>query len=95
MTSGAKTTTLDHLFEARLDYRGQDAITSPEGKVGVYMGSGDGIVIGRINGNMKWDLYEDMDEGVCLTNFAGQIEAQDGAVIRFDARGHGKVTDPE
>lgn len=94
-----KTATLKHLFDADMMVRGQgaiqDAITSPEGKVGVYMGSGDGIVAGQVNGAIKWDLYEAMDDGVCLTNFAGEIETDDGATIRFDARGHGKVPDPE
>ena len=95
MASEATTTTLKHLFEARLDYRGQDAVTSPEGKVGEFIANGDGTVAGQINGTIKWDLYEDMDGGVCLTNFAGTIETEDGATIRFDARGHGKVPDPE
>ncbi|QPC83045.1 DUF3237 family protein [Phototrophicus methaneseepsis] len=93
-----KTTTLNHLFDADMTVRSQevkDAVTSPEGKVGKYMGGGDGEVTGQINGKMYWDLYEDMDGDVCLTNFAGKIETEDGATIRFDARGHGKVVNPE
>ncbi|RMF82376.1 MAG: DUF3237 family protein [Chloroflexi bacterium] len=85
-------TTLKHLFEARFDYReGQEPSTSAEGKVGEYIGSGDGTVTGTINGTIKWDLYEAIDDGVCLTNFAGTIETEDGAIIHYDARGHGKV----
>lgn len=87
--------TLQLLFNAEMVYRGGEAITSPEGKVGDYIGSGDGIVNGRVQGKIRWNLYEDIDESVCLTNFAGEIETDNGAVIRYDARGHGKVPDPE
>lgn len=93
-----KTTTLNHLFNADMNVRSQDfkdSVTSPEGKVGKYMGGGDGAVTGQINGKMYWDLYEDMDGDVCLTNFAGRIETEDEAIIHFDARGHGKVVNPE
>ena len=91
-----KTVTLNHLFDVDMMYREQqDAITSSEGKTGGYIGSGDGKVSGQINGIIYWDLYEDIDGGVCLTNFAGRIETEDGATIRFDARGHGKVPNPE
>ncbi len=90
-----KSTTLSHLFDAEMTYRGQDAITSQKGKVGSYIGTGDGTVSGRVNGTIHWDLYEDIDEGVCLTNFAGNIKTVEGAIIHFDARGHGKVPDPE
>ncbi|MCI0710771.1 MAG: DUF3237 domain-containing protein [Chloroflexi bacterium] len=89
------TPTLEHLFDAAMMYRGKAAITSPEGKVGEYIGSGDGKVSGRINGIIHWDLYEAMDDGVCLTNFAGRIQTEDGAIIHFDARGHGKVVNPQ
>jgi len=87
--------TLQPLFVAELQYRGQEAITSAEGKVGDYVGSGDGTVTGQITGVIRWDLYEAIDEGVCLSNFAGNIKTEDGATIHFDARGHGKVPDPQ
>ncbi|MCI0711818.1 MAG: hypothetical protein L0154_16805 [Chloroflexi bacterium] len=81
------------LFELEMQYRvDQPAITSPEGKVGEYIGSGDGTVTGKIDGLLRWDLYEAIDDDVCLTNLAGEIEVADGSIIRFDARGHGKVT---
>lgn len=78
-----------------MQYQGQDAITSSQGKVGQYIGSGDGTVDGEITGTIRWDLYEAIDDGVCLTNFAGLLQTEDGATIRFDARGHGKVPDPQ
>src|SRR5712691_6198236 len=94
MTSQTKAVTLHHLFDAEMQYRGQDAITLPAGKVGSYVGSGDGSIEGQVQGIIRWDLYEDIDDGVCLTNLAGMIETEDGATIGFDARGHGKVPDP-
>lgn len=87
--------TLQLLCHAEMLYRGGEAITSPEGKVGEYIGSGDGTVKGKIQGKIRWDLYEDIDDDVCLTNFAGEIETDDGAVTRYDARGHGKVPNLE
>jgi len=95
MTAQTKLATLQPLFGAEMQYRGQQAITSPQGKVGQYVGSGDGTVEGRVKGVIQWDLYEDINEGVCLTNFAGLIQTEDGAIIHFDARGHGKVIDPQ
>ncbi len=87
--------TLEHLFDAEMVYRGQKAMTSSVGKVGQYVGSGDGSIAGKINGKISWDLYEDIDNGACLTNFAGIIETVEGDLIRYDARGHGKVPDPK
>ncbi|KAA3644013.1 MAG: hypothetical protein DWQ07_18025 [Chloroflexi bacterium] len=87
--------TLRHLIDLEMEYRGKDPFTSPEGKVGNYIGSGDGKVTGEFNGDIFWDLYEEIDGGVCLTNFAGRIEAANGETIHFDARGHGLVPDPD
>jgi len=86
--------TLEHLFDAEMVYRGQEALTSPKGKVGQYIGSGDGSITGKLNGTIRWDLYEAIDHETCLTNFAGIIETLEGDIIRYDARGHGKVPDP-
>lgn len=86
---------LRKLFEVEMQYQAdQSAITTARGKVGKYVGSGNGTVTGLLNGEIRWDLYEDIDNDVCLTNLAGEIATSDGAVIHFDARGHGKVTDP-
>ena len=64
---------LEQLFEVELQYReGMEAITSPEGKIGEYLGSGDGRLTGLgIQGTVRWDLYEVVGETRCQTNFAG------------------------
>jgi hypothetical protein len=86
---------LEPLFEIELQYReGLEAITSPEGKLGEYLGSGDGTVRGaKLQGMIRWDLYEKLSETRCQTNFAGVIETNDGAQIQYDAKGFGMVTD--
>jgi hypothetical protein len=83
------------LFEVELQYReGLAAITSPEGRIGQYLGSGDGTIKGsRLQGAVRWDLYEIVGELRCQTNFVGIIKTEDGAEIQFDATGFGIVTD--
>lgn len=87
---------LNLLFEMELQYQeGMAAMTSAEGKIGQYIGSGDGTASGEeIQGNVRWDLYEVIDEARCQTNFAGVIETDDGAQVHFDARGYGMATNP-
>jgi len=80
---------LEHLFEIELQYRPKmSPVTSSEGRVGEYLGSGDGTVKGsRIQGTVRWDLFEDQGENVCPSNLRGIIETNDGAQIRFDSMG--------
>src|SRR5262249_59199700 len=54
---GAGQTPLDHLCTLELQYRpGMTASTSPEGKIGQYLGSGDGTVNGPwLQGRIRWD----------------------------------------
>ncbi len=87
---------LQPAFKLHLSYReGKAAVTSSEGKLGEYLGSGDGALHGpRLEGAVHWDLYEVVGETRCQTNFAGYIETGDGAKIHFDARGFGMVPDP-
>ena len=41
-----------------LEYKeGKDPVSN-EGKVGEYLGSGEGVVRGRINGTVHWSLFE-------------------------------------
>jgi hypothetical protein len=47
----------------------------------------------RLQGRIRWDLYERVGEVRCETNFTGVIEADDGAQIRFDTMGYGMVPD--
>lgn len=86
---------LELLFQLELQYReGLTAITSPEGRMGQYLGSGDGTIKGsRFQGTVRWDLYEIVGEVRCQTNFVGIIRTEDGAEIQFDATGFGMVTD--
>jgi hypothetical protein len=86
---------LNPLFEARLQYQpGMAAITSPEGRSGDYLGSGDGTVNGpRLRGRVRWDLYEKVGPLRCETIFTGIVDTEDGAQIRFDAKGYGMVPD--
>jgi hypothetical protein len=97
MTNSNTTTPphLEPLFQVELQYReGLAAITSPEGRIGQYLGSGDGTIKGqRLQGAVRWDLYEVVGEARCQTNFAGIIETNNGAKIRFDAKGFGMVSD--
>lgn len=87
---------LNVLFEMELQYQeGMQAMTAPEGKIGQYIGSGDGTAKGKkVQGRVRWDLYEAISDTRCQTNFAGVIETDDGAQIQFDARGYGMATDP-
>jgi hypothetical protein len=87
---------LEHLSDVELQYR-QDLkpVTPPDGKIGQYIGSGDGTISGpKFQGTVRWDLYEDIGERVCQTNFAGNIDTQDNARIQFEAKGFGMVPDP-
>lgn len=87
---------LELLFEIELQYReGMSAVTSPEGKIGQYLGSGDGTINGQpLQGTVRWDLYEVVGETRCQTNFAGIIETDGGGQIHFGAKGFGMVPDP-
>jgi hypothetical protein len=95
------------LFKADLSYRSEsqlDAVIDAEGREGIYIGGGDGTVIGdRLHGTVRWSLWsgnclyplvrsgQSVPEGLhlCTMNPAGFIETQDGARIRFDGRGYG------
>ncbi len=86
---------LNPLFEVNLQYKqGLPPITSAEGRIGQYLGSGEGTVSGeRLTGTVRWDLYEAVGETRCETNFAGVIETSDDVQIQFEAKGYGMVRD--
>jgi hypothetical protein len=44
---------------------------------------------------MRWDLYEEISDQACRTNFAGRLTTEDGVEITFDAVGFGLVPDAE
>jgi hypothetical protein len=79
---------LEHLFEVQLEYKEDKPPVSTEGKVGEYIGSGDGTANGsQINGSIHWTLFEAQSETVCESNMFGVIEMDDGAKIKFDTMG--------
>ena len=98
--------TLEPLFDAELRYTSDspaDAVVPPEDREGVYIGSGDGLVRGVLNGTIRWSFYsadcmyllvkrgEAVPPGqhLCYDNPGGFIDTGDGARIRFDAKGYG------
>jgi hypothetical protein len=89
MTTQIKTQkeTLTHLFELNLNYKKDVEPVSKEGKVGEYLGSGDGFVRGRINGTVHWSLYEAQSPVFCASNLFGIITTDDGGEIEFDSMG--------
>lgn len=98
---------LTHLFNVMLQFTSDSpavAVVSAEGRDGVYIGSGDGTVVGeRVRGSISWSLYAGDclyprirkgervpdDLHLCTLNPGGFIETDDGAHIRFDGRGYG------
>ncbi len=84
----SQTSQLEHLFEVRLMYQEGKPAVSMDGKVGEYVGSGEGTVTSsRINGIVHWTLFESQQETACESNLFGIITTEDGAEIRFDTMG--------
>jgi hypothetical protein len=79
----------EHLFGLDLQFQWEmSPITSREAEEGEYIGSGDGTAIGsKIQGTVRWDLFEKQEENLCRSNLIGVIETHNGAQIRFDSRG--------
>ncbi len=83
-------THLEHLFDMELEYRqGMARVLTDRGKLGEYLGSGEGAVFGsNINGTVLWDLFEEQGEFICGSNMRGIIKTDDGAQITFDSIGY-------
>jgi hypothetical protein len=63
-------------------------VTSSDAKIGELIGSGNGTVKGlRIQGTVRWDLFEEQGETFCASNLRGAIETNNGAEIQFDTLG--------
>ena len=110
ITDTAAVQGLDHLFDAALQFRSDslnDAVVPPDGREGVYIGSGDGTVTGPVfQGTMQWSLYSGNclyplirqgqtvsdDLHICTLNPGGVITTDDGVRIRFDGKGYGLRT---
>ena len=79
---------LQPLFEVKLSYVEGKPAVSMDGKVGEYLGSGEGTVAGgRLNGAVHWTLFEAQRKTACESNLFGIITTEDGAEIRFDTMG--------
>lgn len=83
-------THLEHLFDMELEYRqGMARVLTDRGKLGEYLGSGEGAVFGsNVNGIVLWDLFEEQGEFLCGSNLRGVIKTDDGAQISFDSIGY-------
>ena len=87
---------LEPLFEIKLEYKESAPPVSLEGKVGEYIGSGEGRVEGpQIQGTVHWTLFESVHEVACQSNLFVIITAEDGAEINFDSMGIFMVPDKE
>jgi hypothetical protein len=75
------------LFDIYLEYKDGKPPVSMDGKLGEYIGSGEGVVRGRINGTVHWSLFEAQSAVFCASNLFGFITTDDGAEIKFDTMG--------
>ncbi len=98
---------LVHLFDAAVRFTSEspdDAVVPPQGREGIYLGSGDGVATGpRLHGTLRWSfysgncLYPQIRRGepvpdrlnLCTINPGGYIESDDGARIAFNGKGFG------
>ncbi len=85
----------EHLFDMKLQHKKEMTEENPEsGKLGKYLGSGDGTVKGsKINGTVIWNLYENQSPTVCDANIGGTITTDDGLDIQFNCLGFFKKDD--
>ncbi len=84
---------LELLFEATLKYTGNVDISPDSPKEGDLTGSGEGTVRGRVNGTLRWTLYENSTPKACTMQLPGEIRTEDGATIGFQGQGHALVPD--
>jgi hypothetical protein len=86
---------LEHLFDAELQYRpGMPPIAS-EGE-GRLIGSGDGAVRGeKVDGTLRWTLFEQPGTLVCPMNPVLAIATGDGAELRLEGRGYAQRGRPD
>jgi hypothetical protein len=93
-----------HLFDAELRYTDETTpVVAPDGREGDLIGSGVGRVTGSLlSGTLGWSFYaadcaylavragfEHPVDELCRTHPGGEIRTDDGALIRWDARGFG------
>lgn len=80
---------LEPLFGVELQYQPRmQPVILTKGRVGQYLGSGDGIIYGsKIQGTVRWDLFEKQGDTLCEVNMTGIIKTQDGASLQFNSLG--------
>lgn len=85
---------LEHLFDAELQYRPGVAPIASEGE-GELIGSGDGVVRGeRLDGSLRWTLFEQPGTLICPMNPILAIVTGDGAELRVEGRGYARRDHP-
>jgi hypothetical protein len=85
---------LEHLFDAELQYREGMAPVTADGE-GELIGSGDGVARGeKLAGSFRWTLFEQPGELVCQMNPILEIATGDGAEVRVEGRGYAKRDRP-
>jgi alkylmercury lyase len=100
----AHTRRLEHLFDAELRYQpGMEVVVPAEGREGELIGSGGTVTGERLRGKIRRSMFSadcayllvktgstpSPGQHLCTTNPGGVIETDDGAQIRFDAKGYG------
>lgn len=79
----------NNLLQINLQYQKDlPALNAEGGKLGKYLGSGDGTVIGdNLRGSVRWDLFENQGNQVCDANINGVIKTDDLVEIHFSVLG--------
>lgn len=73
----------------QLLYQGKSSADLPAGKLGVYLGGGNGLFDGeKLNGDVRWHLFENQDDPVCDAHFVGEIGVANGDNILFEMLGY-------
>lgn len=80
------------LFDLALEHRqGMQRASPGRGELGEYLSSGEGSAFGpRLNGIVRWDLFQEEDPFCRRANLRGFIKTDDAARIEFDALGYYK-----
>jgi hypothetical protein len=64
------------------------AVVSSDGRIGEFVGSGDGRVTGpRLTGTLRFSLFEKVGDTACRMDTGAVLRTDDGAEIRIDAAG--------
>jgi Protein of unknown function (DUF3237) len=79
---------MQHLFDAELQYQdGMPPVCELDDR-GHLVGSGTGSVRGpRLRGTLRWSNFEQVFDDYCRLSVGGTIDTDDGAKIRFDSQG--------